>query len=114
MYEHRTLRPLSRARFLWRLARHAAAAASLVGASLVGGMAGYMRFERLSALDAFLNAAMLLSGMGPVDRPATDAGKLFAGLYALYSGGVFLVVAALLVAPVAHRLMHRFHWDTAD
>ena len=74
-------------------------------------MAGYMRFEALSPLDAFLNTAMLLGGMGPVHMPRTDAGKLFAGLFALYAGLVFIATAALLLGPVVHRVLHRFHWD---
>jgi hypothetical protein len=61
--------------------------------------------------DAFLNAAMLLGGMGPIHTPATEGGKVFAGLYALYAGLVFLVAAALLLTPIFHRLLHRFHWD---
>ena len=72
---------------------------------------GYVSIEHLSWIDAFLNAAMLLGGMGPVDPPKTDAGKWFAGLYALYAGLVFVVTAAMIVAPMLHRLLHRFHWN---
>ena len=75
------------------------------------GMWGYERYENLAWRDAFLNAAMLLGGMGPVDDPKTDGGKLFAGLYALYAGLVFLVVAGLLLAPVVHRVLHLLHWE---
>ncbi|HPU54569.1 MAG TPA: hypothetical protein PK359_23635, partial [Burkholderiaceae bacterium] len=67
-------------------------------------------FEGLRWRDAFLNAAMLLGGMGPVDAPRTDGGKVFAGLYALYAGLVFLVAVSLVLTPILHRLMHRFHW----
>lgn len=90
---------------------HLLAVLALLGFSLGMGMLGYMGFEHLSWLDAFLNAAMLLGGMGPIHVPATDAGKLFAGLYALYAGLVFIATAALLFAPMFHRLMHRFHWS---
>lgn len=90
---------------------HFAVAAGLVAGSLVIGMAGYSGFEGLRWRDAFLNAAMLLGGMGPVDAPKSDGGKIFAGLYALYAGLVFLVVAGLLLAPFVHRLLHKFHWD---
>ncbi len=113
-YEARGLRPLGRAAFHRRLLRHGGVAAAMVGVSLGLGMAGYHVFERLPWLDAFLNAAMLLGGMGPVDVPRTSAGKFFAGCYALYAGLVFLVVAATLLAPVLHRLLHRFHWEGAD
>lgn len=111
MYEHRKERPIPRKAFLWRLAKHVAAGILVVIISLGGGMAGYVCFERLSWLDAFLNAAMLLGGMGPVEPPATPGGKLFAGLYALYAGLVFLVVAGIILVPVVHRVLHRFHWD---
>jgi hypothetical protein len=97
--------------FLRRFFSHAAAALALIGGSLAAGMAGYMAFEGLPALDAFLEAAMLLGGMGPLRDPVTPEGKLFAGLFALYAGLVFIATAALLLGPVAHRLLHRFHLD---
>jgi hypothetical protein len=111
MYERHRDRLLPRAAFLRRVAKHVAVAGLVVAGSLVGGMAGYVRFEKLSRLDAFLNAAMLLGGMGPVWSPVTRGGKIFAGLYALYAGMVFLVVAGIVLAPIVHRVLHRFHWD---
>jgi len=90
---------------------HAAAGLGLLLFSLILGMSGYGYFEHLPWRDAFLNAAMLMGGMGPVDAPQTDGGKLFAGLYALYAGLVFLVAAGLVFAPVVHRVMHKFHWE---
>jgi hypothetical protein len=111
MYEPRTQPPLSRLRFLVRLLQHVAAALALLLLSLGAGMLGYAHFERLPWLDAFLNAAMLMGGMGPVDAPKTDAGKLFAGIYALYAGLVFLIAAGVMLTPVVHRLLHKFHWD---
>ena len=111
MYEHRGVRPVPHRVFLWRLAVHFWVASVLVLGSLAAGMAGYMYFERLPWRDAFLNSAMLLGGMGPVDSPRTAGGKLFAGLYALYAGLIFLIVAAITLAPVVHRFLHRFHWD---
>jgi hypothetical protein len=78
---------------------------------LLIGMWGYSKYVRLSAVDAFLNAAMLLGGMGPVNDIPTSAGKLFAGLYALFCGLVFIGVTGILAAPVIHRMLHRFHWD---
>jgi hypothetical protein len=94
-----------------RVLRHAAAAFALLVLSITIGMVGYEYFEGLAWRDAFLNAAMLAGGMGPVDAPRTDAGKVFAGFYALYSGLVFLVTAGLIFAPVVHRVLHRFHWE---
>lgn len=111
MYEPHHHPPLSTVRFLWRIGLHSVFAIVLLAGSLLSGMAGYMYFERLAWRDAFLNAAMLLGGMGPVDAPRTDGGKLFAGWYALYAGLIFLFVAGLLFAPVLHRLLHKFHWD---
>jgi len=93
------------------MAIHIAVAIMLIGVSLLVGMAGYERFEHLPWRDAFLNTAMLLGGMGPVDAPRTNAGKMFAGIFALYAGGVFLVVTALFLAPVIHRVMHLVHWE---
>ena len=83
MYESRKHPPLPRPRFLRRLALHAAGALGLLLASVLIGMAGYGYFEDLAWRDGFLNSAMLLGGMGPVDAPKTDGGKIFAGLYAL-------------------------------
>jgi hypothetical protein len=79
----------------------------LIAISLAIGMAGYIAFEGLGPLDAFLNAAMILSGMGPVHNPQTTAGKLFAGIYAIYSGFAVLGIAAVIFAPVVHRIFHR-------
>jgi hypothetical protein len=114
MYEPRHKPPLTRARFARRLLGHSAVVIGLVVASLALGMWGYIAFEQLSCIDAFLNAAMLMGGMGPVHLPQTEAGKLFAGFYALYAGLVFIVTAALLVSPVLHRLLHRFHWNESS
>lgn len=111
MYEPRRRRPLPRRHFTWRLARHAGAAVAVVAVSLGVGMWGYVHYEGLAWRAAFLNAAMLLGGMGPVDPPKTDDGRVFAGLYALYCGLVFLVLAGLLLAPFVHRLLHKFHWE---
>ena len=111
MYESRHQRLLSRGEFLLRMAGHGAFAVGILALSLGIGIAGYHGFEKLPYVDAFLNSAMLLGGMGPVDMPHTEAGKLFAACYALYSGIVFLVIATIVVAPVLHRLLHLFHWS---
>lgn len=114
MYESKTQPPLPRVSFVKRLLLHASIAVGLLALSLGAGMLGYATFEGLPWLDAFLNSAMLLGGMGPVNPPVTPGGKLFAGLYALYAGLLFIVAAALIFAPVVHRILHRFHWDSSS
>lgn len=111
IYEDRYTKPITRRRFARRMGSHLVAAAGVVLVSLLGGMAGYQHYEHLAWRDAFLNTAMLLGGMGPVDPIRSNGGKIFAGMFALYAGGVFLVVAGLLLTPVIHRLMHKFHWE---
>lgn len=111
MYESGQKPPLPRVSFARRLLLHLAAALALLVVSLVAGMCGYVLLEHLSWIDAFLNAAMLLGGMGPVNPPQTPSGKLFAGLYALYAGLVFIVTAALVFTPIVHRIIHHFHWN---
>ena len=112
MYESNTQKPLPRADFAMRLLFHVALAFGLLIASLGVGMLGYAWLEHLPPIDAFLNCAMLLGGMGPVDAPHSAGGKLFAGLYALYAGLVFIASAALIFTPVVHRVLHKFHWDS--
>ena len=114
MSEHRHTPLAPRNLFLRRLAQNAGIALLAVGGSLVVGMWGYWYFESLTWLDSFLNAAMLLGGMGPVETPTTEGGKLFAGVYALYAGMVVLVAASILVAPVMHRYMHKFHLESRE
>ena len=114
MYESRTDSLLPRAQFARRVALHVGVAIGLLVVSLALGMSGYMYFEDLDWIDAFLNASMLLGGMGPVDAPQSDGGKLFAGSYALYAGVLILVTAGVVLTPVLHRLMHRFHLETDE
>lgn len=111
MYESRDQKPIPRHHFVRRLIIHFVSSLALIAGSLFLGMIGYHYYEALPWRDAFLNAAMLLGGMGPVDAPRTDGGKLFAGFYALYAGLVFLVAAGLIVAPAFHRMLHLFHWE---
>lgn len=111
MYETKRQSPISPMSFMQRLLRQLAWVGVLLLASLCIGMLGYRNFEGLAWIDAFLNAAMLLGGMGPVNPPLSFGGKLFAGIFALYAGLVFIVTAALLFTPVLHRLLHHFHWD---
>ena len=102
---------LSRAAFARRLAKSSSASAAFIGLSLFMGMLGYHYIEGLSWIDAFANAAMILSGMGPLDAPKTWSGKVFAGLYALYSGLAAILAAGILLTPVVHRMLHWFHLE---
>jgi len=111
MYEPRHHPPIPRRHFIRRMVLHFLVVCALVVGSLLAGMAGYAYYEKLGWRDAFLNAAMLLGGMGPVEAVQTPGGKLFAGLYALYSGLIFLVAGAILFSPVVHRILHKFHWS---
>lgn len=96
-------------KFVVRLVHSGIVALVLIAISLLVGMIGYRTFEGLSWIDAFLNSAMLMGGMGPVNNPVTDGGKLFAGFYALYCGLAVIFVAGVILAPIAHRILHRFH-----
>lgn len=109
MFENSAQPVISRWQFGARLARSGGIALALVAMSLLIGMVGYHALEGLSWIDAFLNASMLLGGMGPVNAPTSYPGKLFAGLYALYCGLVVIALAGVLIAPVAHRALHTFH-----
>lgn len=112
MYESKHKPPLSRRQFAWRMLRHFGFVLALVVVSLGIGMAGYARFEGMGWIDAFVNSAMLLGGMGPMKTDGlSNAGKLFAGFYALYAGLLLIVVLGIMMAPVLHRLMHLFHWE---
>ncbi len=114
MFESRHQPLLSRPDFMRRLGQAGGIALLVVCGALAIGTCGYHFIEHLPWIDAVLNAAMILSGMGPVDQLHTTVGKLFAAAYALFSGFVFLSVAAILFAPVFHRVLHRFHIQTLD
>jgi hypothetical protein len=111
-YESKHEALLSRKHFIRRLAQSFAASTVLIGVSLVGGMLGYRFLEGMEWIDAFANAAMILSGMGPLGPLQTWGGKLFAGCYALYSGLVLIFATGIILAPMVHRLLHRFHLET--
>jgi hypothetical protein len=100
--------------YLRRLGRNLALALAMIAASLAAGMAGYAYFENLNVIDAFLNAAMILSGMGPVAVMQSPGGKIFAGLYAIYSGVFIIATTAVILAPIIHRLLHNFHLTDED
>ncbi len=109
MFEHYSKPLIPRADYHRRLVGAAGLALLLIVVSLGVGMVGYHAIEGMSWIDAYLSAAMILSGMGPVGEPLSTPGKLFAGTYALYSGFVALICVGVLGAPVLHRFLHRFH-----
>ena len=110
-YEHLSQPLLRWSSFLRRLALSALIGALLIAISLCLGMAGYHWLIGLSWIDAYENAAMILSGMGPIATPETWAGKFFAGSYALYSGIAVLATTAVVFAPIVHRFLHYLHAD---
>jgi hypothetical protein len=111
MFEHHKRPLLPRAAFLGRLLRFAGFAGFLVAVSLFIGVAGYHFVCGLSWIDSLYNAAMILTGMGPVNEITTVPGKLFASAYALFSGVAFLTIVAVLLAPAVHRFLHRLHLE---
>lgn len=111
MYEHRTKPLLPRRIYYQRLVHHALLGLAVIIVSLGIGMVGYHVLEKLPWIDAFLNAAMILSGMGPVATLQTDAGKIFAGCYAIYSGIALISILGIIFAPVIHRFLHKFHLE---
>jgi hypothetical protein len=110
-YERRREPLASRAVFLRRLAVHGGLGGGVVALALAIGMAGYRLTEGMGWVDAFLNATMILGGMGQVAELRTTGGKIFAGSYALFAGVVFLVVVGVMFAPLAHRLLHKLHLE---
>ena len=115
MFEKKHQPLLPRVAFLARLGRSFGLTLLIVGVSLLFGSVGYHHFgDDLTWVDALLNAAMILTGMGPVDHMPTASGKLFATFYALYSGVAFLSMISVVLAPLIHRLLHKFHLEEED
>ena len=114
MLEHHTEPLATQTEFARRMLRYSLVTAGIILFSLVVGMLGYHYLESLSWIDSLLNAAMILGGMGPVNALRTNAGKLFASFYALYCGVILLASVGILVTPIFHRFMHRFHLDLED
>jgi hypothetical protein len=112
-FEHRSHPVASRRKFARHMLRAIGLWMVLTFAGLGVGMAGYAYFERMSATDAYVNAAMILSGMGPVSELKTSAGKIFAGSYAILSGLIIVIATGFVLAPIFHRVLHRFHVETA-
>jgi len=109
MFEHHTEPLLTRPRFLLRVLGYLALSAASIGIALGIGVLGYHHLGGLPWIDALVNASMILGGMGPVDQITTNAGKLFASAYALFSGLLFIGAASLVIAPFVHRIMHSLH-----
>lgn len=114
MYEKRNEPPIPRKKFYRRLLVHFSASFLVVFVSIGLGMLGFISLEGYPWADAFLHASILLSGLGLVETPQTNIGKLFAGLYGLYAGLIFLIAVGIVVAPLMHRLLHKFHHTDED
>lgn len=114
MFEHRSQPLIPRREFYQRLAYSTGVGGVIVALSLAVGMLGYHGLEGMPWIDAFLNASMLLGGMGPVGELHTTGGKLFAGMFALYSGLAVILVAGITLSPVVHRFFHKLHCDLDD
>ena len=111
MYERKHFPLAPRRVFYRRLARNFLIAQLIVVFSLAVGMAGYCYFESMGWADAFVNASMILSGMGPMGELKTTGGKIFAGCYALYSGLALILIIGIILGPVVHRALHKFHLE---
>jgi hypothetical protein len=114
MFEHKSHPLLPVHLFYKRLFFSALVGLALVAVSLAVGMWGYHYFEGMRWIDAFVNAAMILSGMGPLLPIVTSGGKIFAGIYAIYSGIALISIAGIIFAPVFHRFLHRFHMEQSQ
>jgi hypothetical protein len=113
MFEHKSSPLLPRKEFIGRMSRCAGLSAAIAAVTLGVGMCGYHSIEKMPWPDAFANASMILSGMGPLGNLNTTAGKIFAGCYALFCGLIFCTIVAVLLAPIFHRCLHKFHLETS-
>jgi hypothetical protein len=112
MFEHRSAPLLPRKEFIGRMRRSALLSGGVAAVTLVVGMIGYHLLEKMPWPDSFANASMILAGMGPLGNLNTDAGKIFAGIYALFCGLIFVTIITILLAPLFHRALHKFHCET--
>ena len=113
-FESRRQPVVSQSVFLGRLTRNGVYSVGLVVISLLIGTLGYIYFENMQTIDAFANASMILASMGPLTPLMTTGGKIFASLYAIFSGFLLIGISTLMLAPVFHRILHRFHVDDGD
>ncbi len=104
----------TRRKLIRRLLLHLGFSLALLTGSLAIGMWGYGHFEHMAWRDAFVNSAMLMSGMGPLQQNLSDDGKVFAGIYALYAGLIVIAVTGLLLAPAVHHVMRQAHWEDRE
>lgn len=111
MFEKYSQKIASNPKFYKRVIKSLLLAGVIITISLLIGVLGYRYFENLSWVDSFLNASMILSGMGPATPLASSGGKIFAGIYALFSGIIFLITIAIILAPLYHRFLHKMHVD---
>jgi hypothetical protein len=114
IFEHGRQPVISRPRFIRRMLMAVVLWCVLIVFGLAVGIGGYATFEGMSFVDAYVNAAMILSGMGPLGELKTTAGKIFAGSYAIFSGLIIVIATAFILAPVFHRVLHRFHVETGE
>jgi hypothetical protein len=113
VFEHRSSPVLPRKAFIRRMRRSILASSGIAAATLAVGMCGYRFLENMPWADAFANASMILAGMGPLGNLSTDGGKIFAGCYALFCGLIFVTIITILIAPLFHRALHKFHCETS-
>jgi hypothetical protein len=112
-FEQRRAKVISKHEFAWRMTRAIGLWFVIIGCGLAIGIAGYAGLEGMSLTDSFMNAAMILSGMGPATELKTTSGKLFAGTYAIFSGLVIVIATGFVLAPIFHRVLHKFHVETS-
>jgi hypothetical protein len=112
MFEHRSSPLLPRKEFIGRMRRCVLVSAGIAVVTLVIGMYGYHLLENMPWADSFANASMILAGMGPLGNLQTNGGKIFAGCYALFCGLIFVTIITILLAPIFHRALHKFHLET--
>ena len=114
MFERRSQPMATQAEFMRRMLRYGLLTAGIILFSLGLGILGYHYLESLTWIDSLLNASMILGGMGPVNTLQTNAGKIFASFYALYSGIILLASVGILATPILHRFLHHFHLEWED
>lgn len=111
MYEKITERPITRGKFYVRLLKHLLGILGLITISLLIGICGFIYFEGFTLSESFLHSSIMLSGLGLIEKPSTQNGHIFVGIYGLYSGLIFIASFGIMMSPVIHRIIHKFHWS---